>query len=133
MRKKLRLTVLVLTAAFAMNAALWLAGSGIAHPRSFLEPFFGPKMVRAQVIVKSGNGVREYTFDQGRVVKVKVAAGLLTLAERDGTIVDIVVSPTAQIQVNAKPASLAAIKRGMPAITVRQGDAPAEIVRAGRR
>lgn len=132
-RKKLRFTIAVLAAAFAMNAALWLAGAGIAHPRSFLEQFFGPRMVRAEVIVRSGNTVHEYRIDQGRVHRVKPREGVLTLAERDGTIVDIQISPTANIQVNRRPAPLTAVRRGMPAITVRDGDGPAEIVRAGRR
>ncbi len=133
MRKKLRFTILVLTAAFAMNAALWLAGSGLAHPRSFFEQFFGPRMVRAEVVLMKGGTPHVNRIDQGRVLKVKVTPGVLTLSERDGTIVDIQVSPTAQIQLNKKPAPLSAIKRGMLAITVRDGEAPAEIVRASRR
>ncbi len=131
-QKRVRFGIAVLATAFAMNAALWLASAGLAHPRSFLEQFFGPRMVRAEVIVMERGSVRGYQIDQGRVRMVRVPAGILTLAQRDGTVVDIPVAPSARVSVNGSPAPLSAIRRGMTAQTVRAGDSPAHIVRAGR-
>ena len=130
--RRVRFAVAVLATAFAMNAALWLATAGLAHPRTFLEQFFGPRMVRAEVVVMERGSPRDYQLDQGRVRAVRVAAGVITLAERDGTVVDIQVAPGARIEVNGSPATLRAIRRGMTAQTVRAGDSPAHIVRAGR-
>ena len=130
--RRVRFAVAVLATAFAMNAALWLATAGLAHPRTFLEQFFGPRMVRAEVVVMERGTPRDYKLDRGRVRAVRAAAGVITLAERDGTVVDIQIAPGARIQVNGSPATLSAIRRGMTAETVRAGDSPAHIVRAGR-
>ena len=133
-RKRLKFVTAVLVAAFAMNAGLWLAqGSFGALPRSLADYFFGPRLVRAEVVLKDRGVVHVYRLDRGRVRAVNASAGTITLLERDGTVVTIPVAPNARILVNGSPAPLTAVKRKMMALTVRDGDAPAETVRASRR
>ena len=128
-RKRLVLAVAVLAVTLlAVNAALLVAQPGLALPRSLWTYIVGPKMVRAEVIVLDGGVLHYYRADRGRIVSK--TAGTLVLRERDATLVTVVVSPTAEIFVNGRPARFADLHRGMNVTTVRDGDAPAERVEA---
>ena len=54
------------------------------------------------------------------------------LRERDGSLVTIAVAPDAAITVGGQPAAYTALRKGMAATVIRDGDAPATEVRAGR-
>jgi hypothetical protein len=112
-----------------LNAVLLAAQPGLALPGSLGNYFFGPKLVRAEVLVKDGGALHDYRIDRG-VIRAK-ADGSLTLRERDGTLVTIAIAPTAVVSVQGRPASLAVLRRGMVATVIRDGDAPATEVRAG--
>lgn len=112
-----------------VNAALLAAQPGFALPGSLGAYFFGPKLVRADVVVKDG-GVRLYRVDRGKIRNK--ADGTLLLRELDGTLVTIAISPTAAVTVGGRPASYAELRRGMVATVIREGDAPATEVRAGK-
>ncbi len=101
-----------------------------ALPGPLASYFFGPKLVRADVVVKDNGVVHVYRVDRG-TIRSK-ADGVLQLRERDGTIVPIPVSPAATITIGGKPASYAMLRRGMVATVIRDGDAPAIEVRAGQ-
>lgn len=115
----------------AVNATLLVAQPGLALPGSLGSYFFGPKLVRAEVLVKDGGVLYDYRIDRG-AIRAK-AGGTLTLLERDGTIVQIPVAPTAAITIGGRPATYSALRRGMVATVIRDGDAPASEVRAARR
>jgi hypothetical protein len=121
----------VVAALLAVNAALLVAQPGLALPGSLGNYFFGPKLVRAEVLVKDGGVLHDYRVDRG-VIRNK-ADGTLTLLERDGSLVAISVAPTAAITINGRPAAYAALRRGMVATVIRDGDAPANEVRANRK
>ena len=87
--------------------------------------------MRAEVLVKDGGVLHDYRVDRG-VIRAK-ANGTLTLLERDGSLVTIPVAPTAAITIGGRPASFSALRRGMVATVIRDGDAPATEVRATRR
>lgn len=117
-----------------VNAVLLAAQPGLAFstalPGSLANYFFGPKLIRAEVLVSDGGLLRAYRIDRG-VIRAK-ADGALTLRERDGTIVpSIPVSPTAAISVRGRSASFSALRRGMFVTVIREGDAPAIDVRVG--
>ena len=114
-----------------VNAVLLAAQPGFAAlPGSLANYFFGPKLVRADVLVKDGGALHVYRVDRG-TIRSK-AGGTLQLLERDGTLVPITISPTAAITIGGRPASYAMLRRGMVATVVREGDAPAIEVRAGK-
>jgi hypothetical protein len=129
MRRR-NLALWTVAALLAVNAVLLGAQAADgALPRSLAGYLFGPKMVRAEVVVKDADGLHDYRVDRG-TIKAK-APGSLTLRERDGTLVTLAVAGDAAVQINGRPSSFAALRRGMVAMVVRDGDAPAFDVRAG--
>jgi hypothetical protein len=127
MRKR-RLILAGVAALLAVNVSLWLATFGLALPRSLPAFFFGPGLVRAEIVMLQDGVVRDYLVDRGRV-RAKTRTSL-TLRERDGTMVTIPVAIEATILVNGRVATIAQIRRGMVVTTVREGDGGAIDVRA---
>ena len=83
-------------------------------------------------LVRGEPGLHDYRIDAGRIRSVSMATQTITLRERDGTTHSIQVSPTARIKVNGSSSTFAALRRGMKATTIRDGDAPADQVFASR-
>lgn len=123
--------VWALVALLLVNAVLLVTQPALALPGSLGNFFFGPKMIRAEVLLKEGNGVRLYRIDRG-VIRDK-SGGALTLLERDGTFQTIAISPTAAITIGGRPADIRALRRGMIATVIWDGANPAFEVRATRR
>ena len=113
-----------------VNAVLLAASPGLALPGNLGNYFFGPKLVRGEVLVRDGGALHVYRIDRGHI-RSKTASELV-LREGDGTLVTIAVSPTASITFRGRPVSFARLRRGMVATVIREGDAPAIEVRAGR-
>ena len=109
MRTRRSKALWAVAALLLVNAALLLAQPGLALPGSLGSYFFGPQLVRNK------------------------AGGTLTLLERDATLVQIAVAPTASITLGGRPVAYADLRRGMVATVIRDGDAPASEVRATRR
>jgi hypothetical protein len=130
MRKR-TIAVWTVAALLALNAALLAEGAGVALPGSLGNYFFGPNLVRAEVLVKDGGVLHDYRIDRG-AIRAK-PTGALTLLERDGSLVTIPVAPTAAITIGGQPAAFSALRRGMMATVIRDGDAPATEIRATRR
>ena len=123
----------LVTALLALNAVLVAVQPGIALPRSLANYFFGPAMVRAEVVIQDATGEHDYRLDQGRVLTVAPARAILRIRERDGRIVAVQVAPTARIELHGQPVPLSARRRGVRVLVVRDGEQPAEAVLAGRR
>ena len=124
------IAVWTVAALLALNAVLLAEGAGMALPGNLGNYLLGPRLVRAEVLVKDGGVLHDYRVDRG-AIRGK-ANGTLTLLERDGSLVPIAVAPTAAITIGGRPASYAALRRGMVATVIRDGDAPATEVRATR-
>jgi len=123
--------VLAVSALLALNATLFLVQPGLALPGSLAAWLLGPKMVKAEIVVKDGGTTYDYRIDQGKVRAVSSTS--VTLYERTGDVVTIPVSPGARITLGGKTVLLTALKKGMRAQTVRNGGAPAYTVQAFRR
>ena len=82
-------------AAAGAVVALVLVQTGAAGMRSLGNDFFGPKLVRAEVITSEGGAIHDYRVDRGRIRSV--APGSLTLLEKDGTLVSVPVAATADV------------------------------------
>src|SRR6187455_972194 len=117
-------------ALLVVNAVLLAAQPGLALtnvlPNQLGNYFFGPKLVRAEVLVKDGGALHDYRVDRGTIRNK--AGGTLTLLERDGSLVPIAVAPTASITLNGRPIAYSDLRRGMVATVIRDGDAPANEV-----
>ena len=121
-----------LTASAAAVATLALAQGGAASLTSLGNFFFGPKLVRAEVITNEGGTIHDYRVDRGKIRAN--TQGNLTLLERDGTLVTVPVSPTADIRLGSVTVPLSRLRRGFTATTVRDGStAAASTVLATRR
>jgi len=122
----------VVAALLAVNAVLLGAAPGLAVPRGLSQYFFGPKLVRAEIVVRDAGEVRLYRVDRGRVRTVRPALNTVTVLERDGTLATVPVALDADVSVNGRPVLLRALRRNMVVTTVRLGDQPAETVVATR-
>ncbi len=123
--------LLGIAAAATAVAAFALVQSGAAGPSSLGNFFFGPKLVRAEVITNEGGTIHDYRVDRGRIRAV--APGSLTLFEKDGTLVSVPVAGTADVRLDGVTVPLTRLRRGFVATTVRDGSAAASIVIATRR
>ncbi len=128
--RKLRKPLWAVAALLLVNAVLLVAQPALALPQGLEDFLFGPKLVRAQVILQDAGGVYDYRVDRGRIRNVTPDA--LALLERDGTVVTIPVAPTAEILFKGRRVPITSLRRGMTATTVRLGDAPAHQVQARR-
>jgi hypothetical protein len=129
MRKTRSKALWAVVALLAVNAALLAAQPGFALPGSLGSYFFGPKLVRAEVLVKEGDGLHDYRIDRGALKNR--GAGQVTLRERDGSLVTIAVTAGTVVTIGGRPSSLAALRRGMTVTAIRDGDGPATELRAG--
>jgi hypothetical protein len=125
-----RIAILGLAGLLAANGVLLVVQPGLALPRSLGSYFFGPRLVRADVVVRDG-GIREFRLDRGRLLR-KAGSSLL-VREADGSVVTVPVAAGAEITLNGEPATFARLVRGMIVVTVREGGAAASEVRARSR
>jgi hypothetical protein len=122
-RRRLAL-VLALVALIAFS---WVAQAGLALPRALIDRFFGPRLIRAEVVLQgAGGAVRDFRLDRGRVVAA--APDSLTLRERDGTVVSLQVAPGARVVGLGAPATVAQLRRGWRVLVVRQANQPASAI-----
>lgn len=130
MRKRSK-ALWAVVALLAVNAVLLVAQPGLALPNSLANYFFGPKLIRGEVVLKDGGVVHDYRLDVGTIRER--TADSLVLRERDGTSATIPVAADAEIRVNGRLVPFTWLRRGMVALTVRDGENPASVVRVGRR
>jgi hypothetical protein len=128
-----KLAVGVLAALLALNAVLFVVQPGLALPRSLANYFYGNGMIRAEVVVRDADGVHDWRLDQGRILRVAPARSLLRIVEPDGRVVEFQVALDARIELHGRPVPLGALRRGVRAFVVREGEGPAVVVLAGRR
>jgi len=122
-------TIAAATVAALVVGVTSFAASSAPPPeaRALGELFFSKSMARAEVVLVSRGVVHDYRIDQGKIVSIRQST--IELLERDGTRQVIPVSPTAQVFVNGRFATLASVPLRMNAITIRDGDQPAHSVR----
>ena len=125
---KRRIVALLVGLSLALNVVLVLAQSGTALPLASINRLLGPNMVRAEILWRSGGVQHDYLLDNGRIRSVGV--GSITLVEKDGKVVNVAVAPDAEVTLRTSPVAFSALKRGMRAVTYRDGNAPAEKVEA---
>jgi len=130
---KRRRRLIVLTAALALSVPVGLAAPAASSPPRTLGSYYlGPKMIRAEVALKSNGILHDFRIDVGRIRSTSLATQTITLKERDGKTQPMQVSPTARIRVNGGSSTFAALRPGMFALTIRDGNGAAEQVFATR-
>jgi len=102
------------------------------------KAFFGATLVRAEILTCSAKTLRDYRIDEGRIVSVRPTS--IVLSERDGTRQTIGVGSSTLVTQGGVQSDLSAVTPGLAAVTIREGDGPAQEIRlvalgltAGRR
>jgi hypothetical protein len=91
-RMRSRRFVLLATILVTLNVVLWLAAPGLALRKAIIQQLFGPKLVRAEVILKGG---ADWHLDRG--VIVSVSGSQLILREADGRVQPIPLSSATRV------------------------------------
>ena len=133
MKIRWQLAVGVLAALLAVNIALFLVQPGLALPRSLANYFYGNGLIRAEVVVVDAEGLHDWRLDQGRILRVMPAREAVRIVEHDGRVVEAQVAADARVELHGRSVFLAALRRGMRVLLVREADGPAVVVLAGRR
>jgi hypothetical protein len=118
--------MILATALVALNAFFWLAGGGMALTRAMINQFFGPRMIRAEVIVQAPGGAQDWRIDRG--VITAVSGTTLTLREADGTTQSVDVDPTARVQGPPRFSSPSRLRPRLRVVLYHQANAPADFV-----
>jgi hypothetical protein len=117
---------LLLCAVVAVNAFFWLAQGSFALPRAMIDRFFGPRMIRAEVILGGPRGVTDFRLDRG--VITAVAPGSIDLRERDGTTVTIPLARRARVVGAPSVTTAAQLRPAMRVLVVRKANTPARTI-----
>jgi hypothetical protein len=112
----------------AVNVFFWLAEGGFAVSQALIQRFFGPRVVRAEVVLQAADGsIQDWRIDRGVIVTVAGGGTSLTLRERDGTLATEQVDPRAQVR-PLTYGSVAQLRKRMRVVVYHQANLPAEIV-----
>ena len=124
---------LLAVALVAVNVFFWVAQGGFALPQALIDRFFGPRMIRAEVVVQAAGGtVRDFRIDRGRVTAV--ASGSITIRERDGTVLTIELAANTQVVGLGPGADVSFLRPGLRVLVFRPANRPANLVQVeGRR
>jgi hypothetical protein len=115
--------VLLAATVVTLNAFFWLAQGGFALPGTLIDRFFGPRLIRAEVVVGGPRAVNDFRIDRG--VIVSTAPGSITLRERDGTVVTIAVSPATRVVGGIRVTDVSQLRPPMRVLAVRKANGPA--------
>ena len=117
----------LLCALVSVNAFFWLVQGGFALPRAMIDRFFGPRMIRAEVILQGpAGGVNDFRLDRGVIVSTTRKS--LTLREQDGTTVTILVSPRARVTGSPGITDVSQLGPPMRVLVVRRANLRANLI-----
>lgn len=103
------------------------APAQIAQGAAIDPQFFGPRMVRAEVLLLGAGGAsQDYRIDRG--VVVSAASGTLTLHESNGDTVPLPVDSGTQVLGAGRRITVATLRRGWRVVVYRSANAPAQLV-----
>jgi hypothetical protein len=130
-RRRFALLAVVLV---VLNLVLWLAPAGMALRTTVLSALFGPRMIRAEVVVQSATGVtQDYRVDRGMITSPAVSnTSSITIRELDGTTATIPIDATTRV---TGPPRLIALplKRNLRVVVIRQANLAAQVVQVEGR
>jgi hypothetical protein len=119
-----RFTILAV-ALVALNLVLWLAPQGLALRQAVIAQLFGPRMIRAEVVVQGTSTTPlDYRLDRGVIVTVSSAS--LVLREQDGTTQAIAVGAGTRVTGGGRRfPDVASLKRNLRVLVLREANGPA--------
>lgn len=129
MNVKRRRFVFLAVALVALNTFFWLAQGGFAISRAMINNLFGPRLIRAEVLVQTPTGPADYRIDRG--VIVATAPGSITLRELNGERVTIEVASDAQVQ-GGRVFNVSQLRTRMRVTVLRDANGPVSLVQVER-
>src|SRR5450756_1703150 len=90
-----------------------------------------PGLIRAEIVTFSNGEVGDYRVDRGVVRKMR--GRVLTLTERDGTVVRVRLSSATKIKIDGGKSTTKRVRRGMRAAVVRTGNSAVSWLYVTRR
>ncbi len=114
---------LLVTVVVVVNAFFWLAQGGFALPGALIDRFFGPRLIRAEVIVGRAQGVDDFRIDRGVITATSPVS--IELRERDGTVVTIPVVASTRVAGPPRFRDVSQLRPGLRVLVVRKANAPA--------
>lgn len=115
----------------ALNVVLWLAPAGLAVRSALLNALFGPRMIRAEIVVQGTAGTtQDYRVDRGLVTSSTLTS--VTLSERDGTSTTIPIGVTTRVIGPFRLVTLP-LRKNLRIVVIRQANLPAEVVQVEGR
>jgi hypothetical protein len=114
------------TALVAINSFFWLAQSGFALPKAIINQFFGPTMIRSEVLISTPTGTQDWRIDRGVITAISGTS--VTLREKDANFVSLQLDPNARVQGPVRFATVAQLRRRLRVVIYRQADQPATLV-----
>jgi hypothetical protein len=119
--------MILAVALVALNTFFWVVPGGLALSQGLVDQLFGPKMIRAEVLVQTPTGTADYRIDRG-VIKT-IAPGSIILKEKNGDMVPIQIAPTAAVTgAVGRKGSSTALRVGLRVVVFRLADAPADTI-----
>ncbi len=110
----------------ALNLFLWLTQAGSALPQAVIDRFFGPRMIRAEVVLQGARGVNDFRIDRG--VITSAAPGSIVLRESDGTVVTIQVARRARVVGSGSVTDVSQLRPPLRVLVIRRANAPANLI-----
>jgi hypothetical protein len=121
MNVKRRKFMLLAVALVALNTFFWLAQGGFALSQALINDLFGPRLIRAEVLVQTPTGTADYRIDRG--VIMATSPGSITLRELNGEQVTIEVASNASVQ-GGRIFSVSQLRKRMRVTVVRDANGP---------
>lgn len=90
-----------------------------------------PNLIRAEIVTYSGGEIGDYRVYRGTVRKMR--GRRLTLAQRDGSVVRVRLSPITQIKIDNRRVAAKRVRPGMRATVMRKGNAAASWLYIAKR
>ncbi len=119
--------MILAVALVALNTFFWVVPGGLALSQGLVDQLFGPKMIRAEVLVQTPTGTADYRIDRG-VIKT-IVPGSIILKEKNGDMIPIQIAPTALVTgAVGRKGSSAALRVGLRVVVFRLADAPADTI-----
>jgi hypothetical protein len=111
----------------ALNSFFWLVQGGFALPRAVIADLFGPRLIRAEVLVQTPTGgTADYRIDRG--VIMTTALGTITLRELNGELVTLNVASDARVQIGSRYDVLASLRKRMRVTVLRDANGPVSLI-----
>jgi hypothetical protein len=121
MNVKRRKFMLLAVALVTLNTFFWLAQGGFAISKAVINDLFGPRLIRAEVLVQTPTGTADYRIDRGVIVANTPTS--LTLRELNGEQVTIDVASNASVQ-GGRVFSVSQLRKRMRVTVIRDANGP---------